>query len=510
MKEKDAKDFNEKNSSRRDFIKKIGTAAAGLIIAPYIKPSGILAYDHKKTSSYLATVAISDTTNTPADNYIYDDANGGIKQKVKYILDLLDQNQSGKVSALFTKGKKVVLKINMTGGSGNSASFKPNTNAKFPNYTITEAMWTHPLVLQAVGQFIIDAGVNPSDIYIVDAFWDTKWQSAGSTAPFGSNDAFGYSDVIKALGCNVVDLNDTTPANITSISTGSNYFNFASFTMNKILQEADVYVSIPKLKQHSAAALTCSLKNQIGAVPQSLYTIPNDTGRRGMLHHAHNTDSEWNYLPETICDLHAARPVHLAVVDGIKCSTGGEGSWCSSFAPVTKHVLIAGLDPVAADSVAAKIMGLDPETKSMNLPLPLKDGTATSSITDNYLYLLNQRGVGTNQLSQIQLVGDGTGMITSVKQYSRGQLPSKIQLSSNYPNPFNPSTMLVFYVPESEFVSLKIYDITGREIETLIEGIVPAGEHKLQWSAEGLASGVYLCRMQAKNFSETIKMIYEK
>ena len=70
--------------------------------------------------------------------------------------------------------------------------------------------------------------------------------------------------------------------------------------------------------------------------------------------------------------------------------------------------------------------------------------------------------------------------------------------------------MIVFYLPKNEFVTIKIYDITGREIETLIEGEVPAGEHRLQWSANGLASGVYLCRMAAKNFSETIKMLYQK
>ena len=59
-------------------------------------------------------------------------------------------------------------------------------------------------------------------------------------------------------------------------------------------------------------------------------------------------------------------------------------------------------------------------------------------------------------------------------------------------------------------MTLKVYDITGRVIETLIEGEVPAGEHRLQWSAEGLASGVYLCRMETKDFSETIKMLYQK
>ncbi len=511
MKKQNASAFRDRGVSRRDFIKTVSTAAAGLLVVPYLRPSGVLAYGHKRTSSYLASVGIADTTNTPADSYIYDDAGGGVKQKVKYLLDLLDQNQSGKISALFGKGKKVALKINMTGGSGNA------WNPKLGSYKITEAMWTHPAVLQAVGQYVLDAGVNPSDLYIVDSFWDTNWQSAGSTAPFGSKDAFGYKDVWTALGCNVIDLNDTTAANITTVPTGSGYFNFASFTMNKILQNVDVYVSIPKLKQHSAAGLTCSLKNQVGAVPQSLYTIQNDNNRRGALHHPTNTAAEWNYLPQSVCDLNAARPVHLAVVDGIKSATGGEGAWCKNFAPCSKHALFAGLDPVATDSVGAKIMGLDPGAKSLPLPLPLTDGTSTSSITDNYLYLLNGKGVGTNQLDEIQLIGDGTDLVTAIRQVSEAVSPSNFELCANFPNPFNPSTIIVFYLPRNEYITVKIYDITGREIETLIDGEVPAGEHRLQWSAEGLASGVYLCRMAAgsrsgegKTFSQTIKMLYEK
>ena len=510
MRRKDEGDFDAINSSRRNFIKRVGAAAAGILVAPYIKPSGVFGYDHKQVSSFLATVAITDTTNTPADIYTYDDTNGGIKQKVNYILGLLDQNQSGKVSALFSKGKKVAIKINLTGGSSNASSFAPSKNARFPNVTIIEAIWTHPAVLQAVGQFILDAGVNPTDLYIVESFWDTTWQNPGSTAPFGSNDIFGYSDVQKTLGCNVVDLNDTTPANLTVISTGSNYFNFSQFTMNKILQEVDVYVSIPKLKQHSTAGITCSLKNQIGAVPKSLYTIPGDDGDRGALHHAKSSDSTWNYLPESVCDLAAARPVNLAVVDGVKSCIGGEGNWCSNFAPASKHVLMAGLEPVATDSIAANIMGLNSEGIFLPLPGPLKVGTTTSSIADNYLYLLSQKGDVTNQLSQIELVGDGTQLVTLVQQTPAGERPSEFQLCSNFPNPFNPSTKIVFYLPQDEFVTLTVYDITGREIETIIKGEVPAGEHRLQWSAEGLTSGVYLCRMVAKGYSETIKMVYQK
>ena len=65
-------------------------------------------------------------------------------------------------------------------------------------------------------------------------------------------------------------------------------------------------------------------------------------------------------------------------------------------------------------------------------------------------------------------------------------------------------------MPRNENVTLKVYDITGRAVETLIQGEVPAGEHRLQWSAQGLASGVYLCRMETRDFSNTIKMIYQK
>jgi len=162
-------------------------------------------------------------------------------------------------------------------------------------------------------------------------------------------------------------------------------------------------------------------------------------------------------------------------------------------------------------------MGLDPGAKTLKLPGALTDGTATSTTTDNHLYLLNQKGVGTNQLSEIQLVGDGAGLVTSVRLSRETKQPSDFQLSSNFPNPFNPSTMIVFYLPRNEYVTLKVYDITGRVVETLVEGEVPAGEHRLQWDATGLASGVYLGRMSVgshsgvtKDFSETIKMVYQK
>ena len=59
-------------------------------------------------------------------------------------------------------------------------------------------------------------------------------------------------------------------------------------------------------------------------------------------------------------------------------------------------------------------------------------------------------------------------------------------------------------------MTIKVFTVTGSEIQTLLQGEVPAGQHELYWSAEGLASGIYVCRMEWEGLSETIKMIYMK
>lgn len=471
-------------SSRRDFVKKVGATAAGLLVVPYLNPSGVLAYNRDRVNGYLATVAITNTRSTPADSYIYDDVNGGVKQKVQYLFDLL-----GGISNLFSKGKKVVIKINLTGGSANA------TNSKLNGVPVTEAMWSNPAVVKAVAQLIIDAGVSSADLTIAD--------SLGSTDSFNNSVFQGYVDIQKNLGCNLVDLSKGT---FLDISTGNGYFNYPSLTMNQILRDTDVYVSIPKLKQHAEAGLTCSLKNQVGTVPQSRYETAAIQYRRQALHSPTNGSSA-SFLPRSICDLNAARPVHLAVVDGIKNARGGEGVWNPRFVPYEGHVLFAGKDPIATDSIGANLMGLDCEAKK--LQLPAKDDYGDTQC-DNYLDLLHTNGIGTNQLNEINIVGDGKDLITSVQSNLDRQIPVDFKLCANYPNPFNPSTMIVFYLPRNEYVALIVYDNTGREIETLVVGEVPAGEHRLQWNAQGLASGVYLCRMETRDFSETIKMVYQK
>jgi len=105
-------------------------------------------------------------------------------------------------------------------------------------------------------------------------------------------------------------------------------------------------------------------------------------------------------------------------------------------------------------------------------------------------------------------------LLTSVKEKSVEGLPVEYQLEQNYPNPFNPSTTIEFALPEESQVSIKLYNVLGEEVATLVEGIEPAGFHKVQWKPERLASGVYFYGMVAKSektgrmFSNVKKLAY--
>jgi uncharacterized lipoprotein YddW (UPF0748 family) len=103
----------------------------------------------------------------------------------------------------------------------------------------------------------------------------------------------------------------------------------------------------------------------------------------------------------------------------------------------------------------------------------------------------------------------------SVVVAEAGQQILKFELYQNYPNPFNFETTIEFEIPFDSWVSVKIYDILGREIKTLVSGFKSAGRHKVIWDGRDeqggyISSGVYFCRMTAGSFSKTIKIVLTK
>ena len=88
--------------------------------------------------------------------------------------------------------------------------------------------------------------------------------------------------------------------------------------------------------------------------------------------------------------------------------------------------------------------------------------------------------------------------------------PTQFALEQNYPNPFNPSTKIQYSVPQTSQVQIKVFDVLGNEIETLVNEEKPTGTYELTWNAANLPSGVYFYQIKAGSFIETKKMILIK
>ena len=88
--------------------------------------------------------------------------------------------------------------------------------------------------------------------------------------------------------------------------------------------------------------------------------------------------------------------------------------------------------------------------------------------------------------------------------------PSEFALSSSYPNPFNPSTSMDLSLNESGYVSVKVYNVMGQVVSTLVDGNMDAGYHTLTWNADNMPSGMYLVRVQSGSNVETQKLMLLK
>ena len=120
------------------------------------------------------------------------------------------------------------------------------------------------------------------------------------------------------------------------------------------------------------------------------------------------------------------------------------------------------------------------------------------------LYIMSN---ASNPLTEVPLSGNGS--ITAVSQ-NNSSMPNNYGISQNYPNPFNPTTVINYQLPVNSFVTLKIYDVIGREVVTLVSGNQNTGYYHVTFNAADLTSGVYFYRLQAGTYSETKKLLLLK
>ncbi len=302
-------------------------------------------------------------------------------------------------------GKTVAVKINLTGAPTYRLGRSP----------VEETHYTHPAVVAAAARLMAQAGARR--IRILESPWST---------------AEKVEEYLLEAGCDPRVILDAAPIvefeNTNYLGQGKKYsrlkvpfggYIYPAFDLNHSYEECDVFVSIGKMKEHATAGVTLSMKNCFGMTPATIYGAgagldePSvaPRGGRSMVHAGNRQPSrsappekdpstprqETYRVPRTVVDLISARPIQLAIVEGIKTMTGGEGPWIrEQLTAVSPGVLIAGLNPVNTDAVAMSVMGFDPMAEGGAPPFESCDST---------LRLAEDAGVGTRDLQRIEVLG---------------------------------------------------------------------------------------------------------
>ncbi|REL33568.1 T9SS C-terminal target domain-containing protein [Rhodohalobacter sp. SW132] len=148
-------------------------------------------------------------------------------------------------------------------------------------------------------------------------------------------------------------------------------------------------------------------------------------------------------------------------------------------------------------------------------PLPNTSGPAFQNVRpipedDDFFTEVDYRGAfglenwasGWTAISELGILA----AVSTNTEEQVSQLPTSIELSQNYPNPFNPTTQISFTLPQNENVKLEVFEITGRRIATLVDGVQQAGTNTVSFDASNLSSGMYIYRLQSNSATITRKM----
>lgn len=191
---------------------------------------------------------------------------------------------------------------------------------------------------------------------------------------------------------------------------------------------------------------------------------------------------------------------------GIFCSTDNGSTWTPTGLKngSISCLAVSGTNLFAAIGSVGVYLSTDNGTNWTQVNSGLSDfeGYAFSvAVSTPYLFAGNYNGVWRRPLSE---------MITSVGSSNGKKLPTRFTLEQNYPNPFNPATTISFSLPLESIVSLKVYNIIGREVATLVSEEMPAGNYSRTWNANGWPSGVYFYRIEAGTYHDTKKLLLLK
>jgi uncharacterized protein (DUF362 family) len=325
-----------------------------------------------------------------------------------------DEDVTAKLGVLFdqlgglgslVRGKTVTVKINMTGS--------PSQRLQGLAPALTH--YVHPKVVGGVAYHLGQAGARrirfvesawatagPLEETMLDSGWNVRTlQSAAAGVEFENTNALGKSKSYARF------------------KVPGDAYMYPAYDLNRAFEDTDVFVSLAKLKNHATCGVTLSLKNCFGSLPASIYgdnagvDEPNENptsgrgrvGHQGLRQPSKSAPQELRFganhdpgyrVPHIVADLSAARPIHLAIVEGVESIAGGEGPWIRGVRTVKPGVLFAGLNPVCTDAVATAVMGYNPRAAR---------GTAPFQTCDNTLLLAEGHGVGAADLQRIDVRG---------------------------------------------------------------------------------------------------------
>jgi hypothetical protein len=198
-------------------------------------------------------------------------------------------------------------------------------------------------------------------------------------------------------------------------------------------------------------------------------------------------------------------------VGGMALNTKNVNMGCLTVG-ATKDTVITITNTTDVDLVINTISSDNPSFNARPSMLTISPGASTTdtlrftpSTTGNILGNIILASNAPNSPDTIFITGKGEPL-TDVAEKERS-MPTVFFLSQNFPNPFNPTTTISFTVPHSSFVTIKIFNILGKEVAVLASEELPGGVYKRQWNARNISSGVYLCRMQAESFVAVKKLI---